>query len=257
MTSRDVSGALSTLQAIFDHGPLVEVTGTAHTIGRYRRGQRIELAQPTPDGSLTASINIWCPPAVTWPPTASAGSTVTIRGRWAIRRTTNPASIELTAIAVTVHDTPTGPVAAATNDTITPQGAVITTPVRVVGLICARTGIAGRTDYVGRLHQLAPHIRFDTRPATLAGPGAVTAIINSLRALDTPRTDLIAIIRGGGAPSDLATFNSRTLATAIAATTTPVLIAVGHSTDHHLADDIAAYSAPTPTAAAHLTSELG
>lgn len=32
MTSRNVSSALSALQAIFDHGPLVAVTGTTTTI---------------------------------------------------------------------------------------------------------------------------------------------------------------------------------------------------------------------------------
>ena len=76
--------------------------------------------------------------------------------------------------------------------------------------------------------------------------------MNSLRALDVDRTDLIVIVRGGGAATDLAVFDSRTLASAIAATATPVLVAVGHSTDRYLADDIAAYSAATPTAAAEL-----
>ena len=135
------------------------------------------------------------------------------------------------------------------------QGARVTSPVTSLGLICARSGVAGRTDLVGRLRQLAPHLRYDTRPTLLAGPGAVTGIVNSLRALDVHRTDLIVIARGGGAATDLAVFDSRTLAAAIAATTTPVLVAVGHSTDRFLADDIAAYSAATPTAAADLISK--
>ena len=255
MASRNVTGALTELQAALDTARISEVTGTPRVIRRRRRGaHQIELAHATPDGSVASSIDVWVPPGVQWPPAAATGSTVTVRGRWTVRRTTTPASIELAAISVTVHDT-SRPAAPDTSSVIERQPARINPPVRTIGLICARSGVAGRTDLVGRLRQLAPSLRYDTRPTLLAGPGAVTGIVNSLRALDVHRTDLIVIVRGGGAATDLAVFDSRTLAMAIAATSTPVLVGVGHSTDRFLADDIAAYSAATPTAAADLISK--
>jgi hypothetical protein len=180
------------------------------------------------------------------------GSTVTVRGRWTVRRTTTPASVELTAVSVTVHDI-SPPAAPDTAPALVGQRARVTTPVRTLGLICARSGVAGRTDLVGRLRQIAPNLRYDTRPTQLAGPGAVIGIVNAIRALDVHRTDLIVIVRGGGAATDLAVFDSCTLAAAIAATATPVLVAVGHSTDRYLADDIAAYR-PTHR---HPPSDLG
>jgi hypothetical protein len=252
MASRSVTGALTELQTALDQARISEVTGTPRAIHRRARGaHHIELAHTTPDGSVASSIDVWVPPGVQWPPAAAAGSTVTVRGRWSVRRTTTPASIELTAISVTVHDT-SPPAAPDTSPVIERQRSRTIPPVRTIGLICARSGVAGRTDFVGRLRQLAPQLRYDTRPAQLSGPGAVKAIVNSLRALDVDRTDLIVIVRGGGAATDLAVFDSRTLAAAIAATSTPVLVAVGHSTDRYLADDIAAYSAATPTSAAEI-----
>ena len=135
MASRNVTGALTSLQTALDSAPISEVTGVPRAIRRRHRGaHHVELAHTTPDGSVASSIDVWVPSGVTWPPAAATGSTVTVRGRWTVRRTTTPASIELTAISVTVHDT-SPPAAPDTSTRIERQRGRVTTPVRTIGLI--------------------------------------------------------------------------------------------------------------------------
>ncbi len=62
--------------------------------------------------------------------------------------------------------------------------------------------------------------------------------------------DVILIARGGGAKSELAPWESRPVALAITACPVPIWTALGHATDHTLADSLAQLCYPTPSAAA-------
>lgn len=93
-------------------------------------------------------------------------------------------------------------------------------------------------------------------PSQVQGDGAADSIVEALqRVVDLPESetpDLIIIGRGGGSPEDLWAYNEEPVARAIFACPIPVISAVGHETDFTIADLVADFRAPTPSAAAEI-----
>jgi exodeoxyribonuclease VII large subunit len=90
-------------------------------------------------------------------------------------------------------------------------------------------------------------------PAQVQGDAASLEVATGVRYFNQQaNVDVIIIARGGGSAEDLAAFNDEALARTVAASTIPVISAVGHETDFTIADFVADLRAPTPSAAAEL-----
>lgn len=90
-------------------------------------------------------------------------------------------------------------------------------------------------------------------PVQVQGEGAVKNILHAFAQLKV-RTDIEAVIltRGGGSLEDLQSFNSESVARAIFASPSPVVVGVGHERDWTIADLVADVRAATPSNAAEL-----
>ena len=84
-------------------------------------------------------------------------------------------------------------------------------------------------------------------------PGSIRSAIDDI--LRDGGYDLVLILRGGGAESDLFCYDDYSLAKAVAECPVPVLTAIGHERDFHIADMVAWEHFKTPTALADFLIE--
>jgi exodeoxyribonuclease VII large subunit len=95
--------------------------------------------------------------------------------------------------------------------------------------------------------------RIVIRPVRVQGDGSAQEIAAGIAELaHCGEVELLIVGRGGGSLEDLWAFNEEAVARAIAASPVPVISAVGHEVDFTIADFVADYRAPTPTAAAEM-----
>lgn len=129
----------------------------------------------------------------------------------------------------------------------------IAVPTLRIAVVSAR-GAAGFGDFVNQLYSNRMHLAFRTRlfEARVQGAEAPASIIRALRqiAADVEAWDCVVIIRGGGATSDLISFEDYALAAEVARFPLPVIIGIGHERDVTLLDYVANMRVKTPTAAA-------
>ena len=132
---------------------------------------------------------------------------------------------------------------------------------RTMPLVPLRVGLVtsgGSAAYRDFLHELdgSGHafrvVHCDVRVQGAASSRRVVWALRRLAALDL---DVVAIVRGGGARSDLAAFDSEIVARAITEMAVPVLTGIGHEIDRTIADEVAHTVAKTPTAAAAVLVE--
>jgi exodeoxyribonuclease VII large subunit len=121
-------------------------------------------------------------------------------------------------------------------------------PLRV-GLVTS-VGSAAHADFVAELSGTGYAFVVLVVDARTQGPTAAAALAAALRTLTEHDPDVVALVRGGGAQTDLAAFDGEVLATAIATSPFPVLTGIGHEIDSSVADHVAARSFKTPTACA-------
>lgn len=126
---------------------------------------------------------------------------------------------------------------------------------RTVGIVTSPTGAVIR-DFLNIVARRHAGLNVLLCRAAVQGDSAAGEIVAAIECLNASAlVDLIVVARGGGSLEDLAAFNSERVARAIAASSLPVVSAIGHETDFTIADFVADLRAPTPSAAAELVTE--
>lgn len=121
-----------------------------------------------------------------------------------------------------------------------------------IGLVTS-VGSAAHEDFLDTLRNSGLGFRVHLVHAAVQGAAAEAEIDGAFRRLaqvrNGGRLDAIVLIRGGGSRSDLAAFDSRRVARAVARSPVPVVCGVGHQIDQSIADLVAHTSCKTPTEA--------
>ena len=127
----------------------------------------------------------------------------------------------------------------------------------IIGVVTSPTGAVFR-DIMHRLNDRFPR-RVLLWPVLVQGTDAAAQVAAAIAGFNdlpvdgaVPRPDLLIVARGGGSLEDLMAFNEEIVVRAAAASTIPLISAIGHETDTTLVDFAADRRAPTPTAAAEL-----
>jgi exodeoxyribonuclease VII large subunit len=113
-------------------------------------------------------------------------------------------------------------------------------------------GSAAYHDFLSTLAESGYGFRVLLLHTAVQGKGAEREIASALAALEGLPIDCTVLIRGGGSRSDLAAFDTREVALAVAQARVPVLTGLGHEIDQSIADRVAHTAAKTPTKVAEL-----
>lgn len=124
-----------------------------------------------------------------------------------------------------------------------------------IAVITSPTGAAVH-DITSTAIRRNPQVQILIYPAKVQGEGSANQIARGIRRLNERQAslnlDAIIVGRGGGSIEDLWAFNEEPVARAIFESQIPIVSAVGHEVDTTIADLVADYRAPTPTAAAEI-----
>ena len=123
---------------------------------------------------------------------------------------------------------------------------------KIIGVVTSLDGAVIR-DIVQVLDRRYPNRHIVICPTRVQGDGAALEIAEAIKTVGkVPGVDVVIVGRGGGSIQDLWAFNEEVVARALAESPIPTISAVGHETDITIADFVADYRAPTPSAAAEI-----
>ena len=133
------------------------------------------------------------------------------------------------------------------------QSLELPTLIRKVAVISAADA-AGYGDFCDQLQNNRFGVKFEVElfAAVMQGDHAPKSIIKALNEIvsEEEKWDIVVIIRGGGATTDLGCFDDYELANHCAQFPLPILSGIGHTRDMSIVDMVAHTSVKTPTAAA-------
>jgi exodeoxyribonuclease VII large subunit len=118
-----------------------------------------------------------------------------------------------------------------------------------LGLITS-VGSAAYHDFLTTLAESGYGFRVVAVHAAVQGKAAERQLQSAFAALAGLPLDAVVLVRGGGSRTDLAVFDSREVALAVAGAAVPVLTGLGHEIDESIADRVAHTALKTPTKAA-------
>lgn len=122
-------------------------------------------------------------------------------------------------------------------------------PLRV-GVVTS-VGTAAWHDFRDEIERSGLGFRLAVADTRVQGDDAARQVARAIQVLGTRGDlDVVAVIRGGGARTELATFDAEGVARAIAASPHPVMTGLGHEVDRSVADEVAHTALKTPTACA-------
>ncbi len=118
---------------------------------------------------------------------------------------------------------------------------------------------AGYEDFIHQINKNIYGYKFNIQlfEATMQGNKTEESVIKAITNIFDSKIDfdLIAILRGGGAKSDLSFFDNYNIAFHITQIPIPVITGIGHDRDESIADMVANTKVKTPTAAANFIIE--
>ena len=136
-----------------------------------------------------------------------------------------------------------------------------------IAVISSQTA-AGYGDFAAQLNDSPFAFRTQLFPAVMQGEGVEQSIIAALEKIYQQHSnhtsqfsalnsqfDCVAIIRGGGATSDMSGFDTLALAENVANFPLPIITGIGHDRDECILDMVSHLRVKTPTAAAALLVE--
>lgn len=121
-------------------------------------------------------------------------------------------------------------------------------PLRVA--LVTSVGSAAHADALDELASSGLGFRVTVVDARTQGPQAAPMIAAAIRAACAADVDVVLLVRGGGARTDLLAFDDEVVARSIASADRPVFTGIGHEVDRTVADEVAHSAHKTPTAAA-------
>jgi exodeoxyribonuclease VII large subunit len=252
----------------FPRGRGIWVRGEIHSIDEHRSGHcYMELVDPdTPRGRErpVLKVNCW---RTTWGPvrkmlstqglTLQPGMVVTLRGRvelYAPRAQVNliAAEIDVAALLGRMAAQRAALLASLETEGLLRRNAGLLVPAvpLTVGLV-ASPGTEGFEDFLGQLRHSGLAFAVRLVPVQVQGARAAASIANGLATVGRRPGDLTVLVRGGGARSDLAAFDTEPVARAVASHPVPVWTGIGHTGDQSVADIVANRAFVTPTECGH------
>lgn len=123
---------------------------------------------------------------------------------------------------------------------------------RRIGVVTSPTGAAIQ-DILNILTRRYYGFHLILNPVRVQGEGSAKEIAQAIKNFNEYElVDVMIVGRGGGSIEDLWSFNEEIVAEAILNSKIPIVCAVGHETDHCIAEYVADVRAPTPSAAAEI-----